>query len=146
LYTGDAVGRHLEDPADALIASEKFVVNNADAILIDSDVLIAPHHGADNGSSTEFIKAVSPEWVIFSAGHRHCHPTQVAAQRYIDFGVSLSNMFRTDIGDDESNSDCRVKEWDHQRQTNHKDTAGDDDVDILIRQDGEVLVDYRESH
>lgn len=49
-------------------------------------------------------------------------------------------MFRTDLGDDEGE-----KEWKHGRIAGHKDKAGDDDVDILIRPDGEVLVSYRSS-
>ena len=58
LFTGDAVGRHSGDlNENALIANEKFMVENADAIKIDSDVLIAPDHGADNGSSTAFIRS-----------------------------------------------------------------------------------------
>ena len=91
LFTGDAVGRHIDDPEDALIASEKFMIENSEVIKIDSDVLIAPHHGADNGSSNAFISAVSPEWVIFTAGHTHKHPRGVAAQRYLDSGVKLDN-------------------------------------------------------
>ncbi len=81
-------------------------------------MLIAPHHGADNGSSKAFIDAVSPEWVIFTAGHAHKHPRAVAAQRYLNSGVKLDNMFRTDLGDDEG-----VKEWDHGRISGHKDKS-----------------------
>ena len=47
-------------------------------------------------------------------------------------------MFRTDLGDDEG-----VKEWNHGRIPGHKDKARDDDVDILIRESGEVVVEYR---
>lgn len=138
LFTGDAVGRHIDDPDDAIIAAEKFMVDNSEVINIDSTVLIAPHHGADNGSSNAFINAVSPEWVIFTAGHAHRHPRAVAAQRYLDSGVEIDKMFRTDLGDDEG-----VKEWDHGRIPGHKDKSRDDDVDILIRASGEVVVGYR---
>jgi len=98
LFCGDAVGRHTGDPANVCIASEMFMVNNSDVIPIDSDVLVAPHHGADNASSTAFIQAVSPDYVIFSAGHRYEHPRAVTAQRYLNNGVLLANMFRTDRG------------------------------------------------
>ena len=138
LFTGDAVGRHIDDPPDAVIAIEKFVIENSAVIPIDSDVLVAPHHGADNGGSTAFIKAVSPNWVIFPSGHAHKHPRAVAAERYLDNGVAKQNMFRTDLGDDEG-----VKEWGHGRVNNHKDGRRDDDVDILIRPSGEILVEYR---
>ncbi len=138
LFTGDAVGRHIGDPDTTFIASEKFMADNSAVIKIDSDVLIAPHHGADNGSSTAFIEAVSPEYVIFTAGHKFAHPRAVAAKRYLDHGVSLEKMFRTDLGDDEGD-----KEWDHGRVPGQKDKAGDDDIDILIRPGGEVVVEYR---
>ncbi len=68
LFGGDSVGRHSGNDDSTCIAAEKYMVDNAGVITIDSDVLIAPHHGADNGGSTCFIQAVSPEYVIFSAG------------------------------------------------------------------------------
>ena len=40
LFTGDAVGRHREDPDDVCIATEKFMIQNSDAINIDSDINI----------------------------------------------------------------------------------------------------------
>jgi len=148
LFTGDAVGRHIGDPSEALRATEKFIVNNKNAIKINSDVLIAPHHGADNANSTEFIKAVSPEWVIFSAGHKYGHPLKVVAQRYLNFGVNINNIFRTDLGDDENRTDKPFdymgnKEWDYGKIKGHKDLKGDDDIDILIHSDGTVKVEYR---
>jgi competence protein ComEC len=138
LFTGDAVGRHLGDPDDALLGSERVMVESAHVIPINSDVLVAPHHGADNGSSTAFIQAVDPEWVIFPAGHDHEHPREATAQRYLAHGVSLNNIFRTDLGDDEGGT-----EWDHGRINGNTDPAGDDDVDILIRSTGEIIVEYR---
>ncbi len=141
LFTGDAVGRHIEDPDDALIATEKFMVEHSEVITIDSDVLIAPYHGADNASSVAFIKAVSPTWVIFSAGHAHMHPRATTANRYLNNGVQLENIFRTDFGDDEG-----AKEWNHGSIPGHSDKPGDDDVDIILRPTGEILVDYRTPH
>ena len=119
------------------------MIENADVIPIDSDILIAPHHGADNASSTSFIYAVSPEYVIFSAGHRFEHPRATVAQRYLDNGVSIQNIFRTDLGDDERDPNEEDKEWSHGRQNGHRDPSGDDDVDILIRSNGTVRVEYR---
>ncbi len=138
LFCGDSVGRHIGDPVDACIAAEKFMVDNVPAIAIDSDVMIAPHHGADNGSSTAFVQAVRPTHVVFSAGHKYQHPRAVTAQRYLDNGVELQNMFRTDRGDDEG-----ATEWDHGRTPGHSDPAGDDDVDIRINSSGQITVGYR---
>ncbi len=123
---------------NAHIATEKYMTENAEVISIDSDVLIAPHHGADNGSSKRFIEAVSPTWVIFSAGHDHEHPRSAAAERFLGAGVGLEKMFRTVLGDDEGQ-----EEWDHGRVAGRVDPPGDDDVDILIRANGEIEVAYR---
>ncbi len=139
LFCGDAVGRHTGDPNDVCIATEKYMVENAEAIPIDSDILIAPHHGADNASSTKFVRTVSPEYVVFSAGHRYQHPRAAAAQRYISNGVLLNRIFRTDLGDDEQDN----REWTEGRIQNNTDGAGDDDVDILIRSNGTIRVEYR---
>ena len=135
LICGDAVGRHIDDPADACIATEKFMVDMSEVITIDSDVIIAPHHGADNGSSTPFIKKVAPKWVIFPAGHAHEHPREAAAKRYLANGVDEDHIFRTDKGDDEGGD-----EWDHQRVNGAKDKKGDDDVEIKITSAGVVTV------
>jgi beta-lactamase superfamily II metal-dependent hydrolase len=123
---------------DACIATEDYMVEDSHVIPIDSDVLIAPHHGSHEASSTNFIRAVDPQYVVFSAGRKHDHPRAVAAQRYLDYGISADKMLRTDRGDDEGPA-----EWAHERIEGHKDKAGDDDVDILIRSDGSVGVEYR---
>jgi len=135
LFCGDAVGRHIGDAKDALIATEKFVVDNA-ANLLKSTVVIAPHHGADNGSSTAFIKKVQPKVVVFSSGHIHNHPTKSAAERYLAYGVDINNIFRTDRGDDERNEDEDYYEWDHLQIEGCKDEAGDDDIDIVLFKNG----------
>ena len=44
------------------------MVDNSGSVPIAADVLIAPHHGADNGSSTTFIQTVNPTHVIFPSG------------------------------------------------------------------------------
>lgn len=138
LFTGDIVGRHLGDPPDTLLGSEKFIIDNGDTVSIDSDVVIAPHHGADNANSEAFIAATSPEWVIFSAGHDHEHPRATAVQRYLDFGVPLDHLLRTDLGDDEGGS-----EWSVGSVDGRTDPPGDDDIDIVINSVGVLSVNYR---
>jgi len=139
LFCGDTVGRHIGDPDDTCIVAENFMVENASVIKIDSDVLIAPHHGADNANSLKFIQAVSPEYVIFSAGHKYAHPRATAVTRFFYAGIKKEKMFRTDRGDDEG-----ADEWnDSHRISGHKDPSGDDDVDILIRSDGSIVLEYR---
>lgn len=135
LFCGDAVGRHRDDPEDALIATEKFMVERARQYL-PVTVIIAPHHGAKNGSSAAFVNMVKPKAVIFSAGHRFHHPETSTALRYLQY-VSTSSMFRTDRGDDEGGT-----EWDYLRVPGTKDGYNDDNVDILLKSDHSYRVFY----
>ncbi|GAI09846.1 unnamed protein product, partial [marine sediment metagenome] len=122
LFCGDAVGREDCQTTDDCIATEKYMVDNLPDELIDSDVIIAPHHGADNSSCDAFISEVSPEYVVFSCGHRYRHPRYSTAKRYLDYGVELSNIFRTDRGDHEvrTGEECEI-EWDYLRIQDHHD-------------------------
>lgn len=140
LFTGDAVGRHDDAPADAkAIATEKELLSRQGEFTIDSDVIIAPHHGADNASSAAFIKAVSPKWVIFSAGSDNEHPRQSTAHRYLSHGVEVERILRTDLGDNEG-----AEEWDHGR-TEEGDVVGDDEIVIVICADSTLTVDYADA-
>jgi beta-lactamase superfamily II metal-dependent hydrolase len=141
LFTGDAVGRHIGGPDSELIATEHFLVTTA-ASFLPSRIVIAPHHGADNGSSTEFIKRTNPETVIFSAGSKDDwqHPRQSTADRYLNNGVRLINMFRTDRGDDEGNA-----EWSYMRISGCNDEFRDDDIQVELRADGTYSVYYLNS-
>jgi len=141
LFCGDEMGRHLgEDDGDPILA-EKHMIESSDkeGRRLESDVMIAPHHGSDSGSTTAFIKAVKPKYVIFSAGHssNYHHPSAVAAKRYEDAGIKVTNMFRTDLGDNEG-----AKEWSFGRAVIKKDTIGDDDIDIILPAHGDVQVGY----
>lgn len=145
LFCGDAVGRHKDSPAGTCIATEKFACDHAAERPIRSDVMIAPHHGGNNGSSERFIEAVDPKWVIFSAGHNYHHPTDHAAKRYIAHHIPVSHILRTDRGDDEEDKADEEHEWKHGSIPGHKDPPGDDDIDILIRPNGQLVVAYRDS-
>lgn len=138
LLCGDAVGRHLNSPAGTCIATEKYIVDRRWIVPVGSDVIVAPHHGANNGSSEAFIEAVAPQFVVFSAGHKHRHPTAAAAQRYLDTGIVKTRMLRTDRGDDEG-----AEEWNYRRVRNQRDRPGDDDVEIRISGSGGLSVKYR---
>lgn len=141
LFMGDAVGRHNGDPEETVLATEKFLMDNASALVIDSDVLIASHHGADNGSSLPFLRAVSPEWVIFSAGHEYHHPRQTTADRIVIAGVNKQRILRTDLGDDEGGS----KEWDQGKQAGRRDKTDDgDDIVIKIDDNGNLTVTQKD--
>lgn len=63
---------------------------------LDSDVLKVAHHGSKNSSAEEFIKAVSPEIAIISAGkdNSYGHPTQEVLDIFEKYGI---NILRTDL-------------------------------------------------
>ena len=143
LFTGDAVGRRRGSASSSCEDAERMMVDRhnltgSDRVAISADVLIAPHHGADNASAECFIQAVDPTFVIFPAGHAFSHPRAATAQRYVSHGVPLSNFFRTDRGDDEG-----ADEWSQGRISGCSDRRGDDDVEIVIRGSGAVVVEYR---
>lgn len=126
MFCGDAVGRHNGDPPDALLGTERFALEYAAVIDLDSDVMVAAHHGADNGSSTAFIAAVDPRFVIFSAGHEYEHPRFTTYRRFLAHGEGQIEFFRTDRGDHEGGRDW----WDAEEFT--EDEPGDDDIIVTL--------------
>ena len=58
-----------------------------------SDLLFAPHHGSKHSSSEPFITAVSPQWVIFSAGFMNHwrFPAEEVKLRYKNLSVKMAN-------------------------------------------------------
>ena len=139
LFTGDAVGRGEGSASDTpAIATERLLIDNAAARPIQSDVLIVPHHGSDDASSIEFIKAVAPRWVIFPAGKAHGHPKMVTAKRYMDSGLSNDCMLRTDLGDDFGSSDS----WSVGGISGHNEKSGDDHIFITLQNSGDPIVRY----
>lgn len=137
LLPGDAVGRVDDAPSDQLLATEKFLVENNAQRPLRADILLAPHHGADNASSSPFIAAVQPQWVIFSAGSLHGHPKFKTFQRYEASGVLASRMLRTDRGDVRHDAEW-WGDWDSSCTDHH----GDDGISILIRKaNGTIVID-----
>ena len=63
---------------------------------LQSDVLIAPHHGSKTSSSRSFVEAVNPGAVVFTAGYlnRFRHPHPEVLRRYEDIG---SHLYRSDL-------------------------------------------------
>lgn len=64
--------------------------NNFDQAL---DLLIAPHHGSRTSSTPQFVDALRPHHVVFSAGFRHAfgHPHPQVVERYRRTGSNLWN-------------------------------------------------------
>lgn len=126
LFTGDAVGRIDNSPDDsAPLSTEKFMLDHQSDVSLQSDVLIVPHHGSDNGSSMAFLQAVNPTWAIFSAGHDHGHPRQSVFDRLNNI-IDETKILTTDRGDDESAD----KDW---ATGACEDKAFDDGIEILLK-------------
>lgn len=147
LFTGDAFGRRDGTPdsretseamMESAAATERGMLDFADVLPLASDVLIAPHHGADDGSSAAFIGAVDPRWVVFSAGTNanYRHPRQTTADRYIAAGVAPWRILRTDA--DEA---PEAGEWSRDDWPPVPGAGGD--IDISITERGHVFVRYR---
>jgi competence protein ComEC len=133
LFMGDSNGCDPDLEGEDCVAAEYFMVHNC-ADLIDTDVLIAGHHGSATSSSETFINAASPDYVIFSAGHfgafgsNYHHPNYHCADRFtVDYGMDPCNMYRTDWGDDEGGD-----EWWYGRCAGNEDEPCDDSVDIWL--------------
>jgi competence protein ComEC len=60
---------------------------------LQSDILVAPHHGSATSSSEAFVQAVKPEWVIFSTGYRNRYgfPRQSVVERWRGAGADTIN-------------------------------------------------------
>ena len=64
--------------------------------ILQSTVLVAPHHGSKTSSSQAFIEAVNPQYVVFSAGfnNRWNHPSNEVVERFKNNNI---NMFNTGL-------------------------------------------------
>ncbi|MCY1719135.1 hypothetical protein OU798_02195 [Prolixibacteraceae bacterium Z1-6] len=141
LFEGDAVGRITGE--DGCIATEKYLIDSLDHDFINSDVLIAAHHGADNASCKEFVEIVSPRYVVFSAGNIHKHPRESTARRFTSSGVLKKDIFRTDKGYYQNGGEKEYqREWTYLSSSTGYDTYGDDNIKIFIPEYGNLRIGY----
>ncbi len=79
LLTGD-----IEREQEALLVAEH-------GAALQSDVLIAPHHGSRTSSSSVFLDAVAPKIAVFQAGYRNRfgHPAADVLERYRTRGIAI---------------------------------------------------------
>jgi len=68
--------------------AEKALLQN-NAINLDAEVMLMPHHGSKTSSTEAFIRAISPAIAISSAGYKnpYKHPAMVIVERYRDNDV-----------------------------------------------------------
>lgn len=76
-------------------SSQEAVLVQQQAPGLNADVLIAPHHGSNTSSSTEFLNTVSPQQAIFTLAHgnRWGFPRPEVVARYEQMRI---NYLRTD--------------------------------------------------
>ena len=60
---------------------------------LNSDILLAPHHGSRHSSSVAFIEMVDPKWCVFSAGFMNHwgFPAKEVVKRYQNQTVNMVN-------------------------------------------------------
>lgn len=68
--------------------AEKALIAKAGSML-QSNVLLVPHHGSRSSSTKDFIKAVSPQYALYSVGFHNAYgfPDPAVMQRYADQGA-----------------------------------------------------------
>ena len=82
-------------PADIERRSEEQLLKSHPGKL-KSSILLAPHHGSRTSSTSAFLHAVAPEFIVIPVGHHnrfgHPHPSVSARYRNLQ-----SRVFRTDV-------------------------------------------------
>ncbi|WP_083272927.1 DNA internalization-related competence protein ComEC/Rec2 [Alteromonas confluentis] len=68
-----------------------YLLEKETGMKVQSDLLIAPHHGSDTSSSRAFVNAVSPKVTVFTTGafHRWQLPDEQVQARYLDVGSEV---------------------------------------------------------
>jgi len=82
-------------PGDIEKKDEAWLLQNA-AEALQASVLIAPHHGSKTSSTPNFLAAVNPTSVVFSAGYRNRFklPAAEVVERYRLFDSEIWNTAR----------------------------------------------------
>jgi len=115
-------------PGDIERRSENDLLSSEYAL--QSDVLIAPHHGSKTSSTWSFVEEVNPRVVVFTAGYlnRFGHPHPTVLERYEKVG---SLDYRSDrdgavIVDFAAESGIEITRWrQYARRYWHQEFAGD---------------------
>lgn len=81
LLTGD-----IEAPAEKKLAAN-------DALRVQSDLLVVPHHGSRSSSTENFVRQVAPQHAIIPVGYRNQfkHPAPQVVSRYLESDVCVWN-------------------------------------------------------
>jgi beta-lactamase superfamily II metal-dependent hydrolase/uncharacterized protein YjbI with pentapeptide repeats len=83
LFPGDALGKERSGRAESPSNEEELLkLEQAHPGTLRADVLVAPHHGSESASTSEFIDAVGPKIVLFAALGRFGLPFRTTTSRY----------------------------------------------------------------
>lgn len=107
LFVGDLEGKERNDPAGTLKYGEKFLLDSVGPAALRSTVLKVAHHGSETSSTTRFIDAVNPHYVVVSSGRRKYGqqpntrflPDKGTLQRFCSHSDSTL-IYRTDQDDE----------------------------------------------
>ncbi|MEW8029582.1 MAG: DNA internalization-related competence protein ComEC/Rec2 [Candidatus Thiodiazotropha sp.] len=64
---------------------------------LESDIVVAPHHGSATSSTRSFVNAVDPDWVLVSSGYRNSYgfPKDEVVERWRQQGAVILNTAET---------------------------------------------------
>jgi competence protein ComEC len=64
---------------------------------LKSWLVVAPHHGSNSSSTSEFVAAVDPKWILFSTGYKNSYgfPKPEVVQRWQAQGADILNTALT---------------------------------------------------
>lgn len=103
LFMGDAEGKDRDGDAAVPRYVEKLLLESPGPRGLRSTVLKIAHHGSETSSTTPFIEAVDPDYVIVSSGRRpyggRFLPDASTLKRYCDH-KSATRIYRTDQDDE----------------------------------------------
>ncbi|MCC2630733.1 MAG: internalization-like protein competence protein ComEC/Rec2, competence protein ComEC protein [Candidatus Paceibacter sp.] len=83
MFTGDTTKK-----------SEAYILS-LDGTRLDSDILKVAHHGSKTSSSEEFVKAVSPQYAVISAGknNRYGHPSPETTELFSTLKIPVLGTY-----------------------------------------------------
>ncbi|MEP7226852.1 MAG: MBL fold metallo-hydrolase [Gemmatimonadales bacterium] len=107
LFMGDIEGKEREAPPSVVKYAERLLLDAVDSTALRSTVLKVAHHGSETSSTTRFIDAVDPHYVVVSSGRRpygkqpniRFLPDKGTLQRYCAHSDSI-RIYRTDQDDE----------------------------------------------
>jgi competence protein ComEC len=128
LFMGDAEGKDRTDDPGAARYVERWLLDSLGAEGLRSTVLKIAHHGSETSSTTPFIAAVDPEFVVVSSGRQSFSGT------FIPDATTLARYCAHDPA-------TRIYRTDQDDATERRTASNDQDEDhVIIRTNGSVTL------